>query len=717
MIQNMRLIKFLSIILLITGLSNVQLHAQNKPKQKSKSNPKVMTDFRSQMPKPGPAPVIQISDYTQHTLKNGLKVIVVENHKLPRVSFQLFIDNDPVLEKESKGFIEMAGNMIGKGTNRRTKAMIDEEIDFIGGSFSPSINGFFASSLSKHSDKLLEVVADCVLDPVFPQSEFDKIKTQTLSGLQQTKDDPNTIARNVANVLNYGVDFPYGECTTEKSLNNVTLEQCKNHYKTYFKPNNAYFIVVGDIKSNEAVYYAEKYFGSWAPGEVPKHEYTIPVAPARPTVDVVNKDGAVQSVIYITYPVVLKPGSEDAIKVSVMNNILGGSGFTARLFQNLREKHAYTYGAYSNIGTDKLVSRFSASASVRTEVTDSAVTQFLYEMERIKAEKVTDLELTTIKNVLAGDFSRSLESPQTVASFALSTIRYNLPKDYYKNYLTRLAAIDADQVLQTARKYIMPEHSHIIVVGNKDAVTEKLTKFSPDKKVNFYSPFGEKIVENKNFDLSKITPESVISDYIKAIGGENLIKDVKDVHIQSETSFQGMTLLGDKYLQMPDKFAEKMMMNSMLMQEQIVNGAKGVQGQMGQREKMDAETLEKIADELAIVPQINYLKDKYTLKLSGIEVIEGKDAYKIEIISPKGSKKIEYFDVNTKLKLREVNSQSAGEKVITMTMDYGDFRAVNGVLFPYKITISGGMMPMPIEMAVKNIEVNKGIDPGIFKID
>lgn len=471
--------------------------------------------------------------------------------------------------------------MLSKGTNRRTKAQIDEDIDFIGASFSASTSGFYASSLTKHTDKLLEVVSDCVLDPVFPEAEFVKIKNQTISSLQQEKDDPSSIARNVASVLNYGKDFPYGENTTEKTLNNATLDQCISHYKTYFKPNNAYLIVVGDIKSEEAIFYAEKYFGSWAPGDVPKHVYNIPLAPEKPTVNVVNKDGAVQSVVYITYPIVLKPGSADALTVSVMNNILGGGGFSARLFQNLREKHAYTYGAYSSIGTDKLVSRFSASASVRNEVTDSAVTQFLYEMDRIRMEKVTDKELTAIKNVLAGDFSRSLENPQTVASFALSSIRFNLPTDYYKNYLSRLAAIDAEQVLLAARKYVLPSQANIIVVGNKDDVAEKLSKFAPDKKVNFYTPYGEKIIAAANVDLSKLSAESVIYDYLNAIGGSKLINEIKDLHITSETSFQGMALQGEKYIKTPDKFAEKMLMNGMIMQEQIVNGSQGVQGQNG----------------------------------------------------------------------------------------------------------------------------------------
>jgi len=725
----MKNLRILYILFLVLGLGTTQLgvaqvksktttKTQTKAKPKATTTkPKPMTDFRSQQPKAGPAPLIQISDYTVHSLKNGLKVIVVENHKLPRASFQLFIDNDPILEKDSKGYVDLAGQMLGKGTSKKSKAQLDEAIDFLGASFSANANGFFASSLTKHSEKLLELASEAVLDPSFPEAEFQKIKSQSQSGLQQAKDDANTISANVASVLNFGKDFPYGENMTEKTLEKITLQQCKEYYNTYFKPNNAYFIAVGDIKAEKAIALAEKFFGGWTPGIVPKNNYSAPKQNNQPMVSFVNKDGAVQSVINVTYPVVLKPGTEDVVRVAVMNNILGGHGFTARLFQNLREKHAFTYGAYSTIGPDKLAGTFSASASVRNEVTDSAVTQFLNEMNRIRTEKVTDLELSSIKASLAGDFSRSLERPQTVANFALSTIRFNLPKDYYKTYLARLDAVNADAVLQTAQKYILPNNANILVVGNKDEVADKLKQFAPDKKVNFYNAYGDKVVDSAPVDLGNLTAGNVIADYVKAVGGVDQINKVKDVHFIAQTNVQGMAIQTDKYVKMPDKYAEKMSMNGSVVQEQIVNGKKGIQGQMGQNSAMDEESLNAIIDEIGLIPQVKYEAEKYTLKLIGTENVEGNDAYKIEVVSPKGAKKLEYYDVKSKLKLREVMSQTAGEKIVTMVTDFSDYKAVDGIMIPHKAVITGGMMPVPIEMITNSVEINKGINDSMFKVD
>ena len=333
-------------------------------------------DFRAKAPQAGPARQIKIGTSTEFTLANGLKVIVVENHKLPQISYQLTIDRDDMLEKEKSGLADMAGSLLSTGTATSSKAEIDEAVDYIGAALSTGSTGGFASSLTKHTDKILNLFSQVILKPSFPEAEFEKIKTQTMSGLQSEKDDPNAISGNVSNALTFGGMHPYGEITNESTVSNISLEDCKMYYKTYFKPGNAYLVVVGDITPDVAKAKAEKYFGSWPAGKTPEYAYAFPKTVDKTTVAFVDKPGAVQSLINITYAVDLKPGSPDDIPARVMNTILG-SGFSGRLFKNLREDKAYTYGAYSALGSDKLAGDFSANASVRNEVTDSAITQFL----------------------------------------------------------------------------------------------------------------------------------------------------------------------------------------------------------------------------------------------------------------------------------------------------------------------------------------------------
>src|SRR6056297_1025728 len=258
-------------------------------------------DFRSSAPEPGPAPQLKMGDYTQVQLDNGLKIIVVENHKLPRVSFQLFM-----------------------GTENRTKAEIDESIDFIGANLSTSSRGAFGSCLTQHKRTLLDIMSDVVLRPAFNGEEFEKLKKQMLSGIASSKNNPNAIASNIRSQVNFGKSHPYGEFATESTVENISLESCKEYYSTYFKPNVSYFVVVGDIKADEAKKLAEEYFGDWQTADVPKPNTAQPEAPDATNVSFVDRAGAVQSVINVTYPVDLKLTSEDYVAARVMNNSLGG---------------------------------------------------------------------------------------------------------------------------------------------------------------------------------------------------------------------------------------------------------------------------------------------------------------------------------------------------------------------------------------------------------
>jgi len=365
---------------------------------------------RSVQPKPEPAPEINLGEYESFTLENGLKVFVIENHKLPKVTFSLILDRDPILEKENTGYIELAGQLLRRGTLTKTKEKIDEEIDFIGANLNTSGSGISGSSLTKHFDKLMEIFADVLLNSDFKQEELDKLKKQMLSGLAASKDDPEAIASNLRTVLTYGADHPYGEVMTEATVNSISLDLCKQYYRNYLKPNIGYLAFVGDINLKEAKKIAEKYLGKWKKGEIENLTYPTPKAPLVTKVGISKRDASVQSVINISYPIELSKNSPDLIKASVMNAILGGT-FSARLNQNLREKHGYTYGAGSSISSDKIIGNFNASATIRNSVTDSAITEIFNEMKKLRNEKVPEAELDRIKNYLNGSFSRSLESP------------------------------------------------------------------------------------------------------------------------------------------------------------------------------------------------------------------------------------------------------------------------------------------------------------------
>lgn len=691
----------------------VMVFASCAPKvAKETTSAATATDFRSMAPKPGAPRQVEIGKSNQFTLANGLKVIVVENHKLPQISYQLTIDRDEIMEKEKSGLSGMAGSLLATGTVNKSKAEIDEAVDYIGANLSTSATGGFASSLTKHTDKILGLFSEVVLQPAFPESEFEKMKTQTLSGLQTEKDDPNAISENVSSALTYGKGHPYGEITNESTVSSISLEDCKSYYNTYFKPGNAYLVIVGDITPEAAKAKAEKYFGSWAAGKTPAFTYDLPKTVDNTSVAFVDKSGAVQSVINVIYPVDMKPGSPDEIPARVMNTILG-SGFSGRLFKNLREDKAYTYGAYSSLSSDELVGSFSAGASVRNEVTDSAITQFLLELNKMRNEPVTKEELDLAKSFIAGGFARNLESPQTVANFALNINMYGLPADHYETYLQRLAAVTIEDVSRVAKKYITPGKSRIVVVGNKDEVMGKLNVFDKeDGKIQLYDIYANPRKDDSGAAVD-INASDLVEKYLGALGGRQKLDAVSTMDQTYSLDMMGMSITS-RVVQDAGKFYMNMSAPGMNLMKQVYDGEKGIVEQMGQQVPMEGADLESMKEQSIMFPERLYSSEGYLTEVKGLEDINGKACYKLVVSKPSGTKSTEYYDKVTFLKVKEVQTSGDQGEASTTTMEYEDYKMVDGINVPHTVTISGPM-PTPIVMKATSIKVNNSIDPSLFK--
>jgi zinc protease len=669
---------------------------------------------RSIRPIPGPPPIIKLGDIKSFELPNGLKVFVVENDKMPTVAYSIVLNIHPALEGDAAGLASITSDLITSGTKTRSKDQFDNDIDFIGAKLSATTSGIFASSLSRQNKKLVELLSDVLLNPDFKQEELDKLKKQNLSALAQEKDNPDAIASNVQSVLNFGKGHPYGELTTEESIDKITLEKCNAYFKTYFRPNVAYMAVVGDVKLSEIKPLIEKYFGSWQKAEVPSFIPPMPVAPEKIRVAFVNKPGAVQSVINVTYPVDLKPNSEDLIKAKVLNNILGG-GFSSRLFMNLREKHGYTYGAYSSLTNDELVGQFSASAKVRNAVTDSAVYEIMSELKRIRSEKVPQNELESIKNYLSGNFAMSLEDPATVARFAINIERYHLPKDYYSNYLKTLSMVTASDVAGVALTYIRPDNATILVVGNEEEVAKKLEVFSPDKKIQYYDIFGNPPTGILKPAPAGISSKAVIKSYITAIGGSKKINAVKDITIKrsAESQYGKINMVEQK--KSPNKYNMTINIGEMTVQKMIYDGSKGSQSGMQGKKEITGEELTELKVEAINTHEMFYDKLGFKLNLRGVETINGSDAYIIDVTSPTGKKSTEWYDIATGYKVRSNQTTTTEQGSVTQTVDYLDYKDVDGIKYPTFIVINGG--PLPLKLELTSVETNKGIDDANFKVD
>ncbi len=449
---------------------------------------------RSKMPEPGPAPKVNVDEPETFDLDNGLQVMIVENHKLPRVAMSLRFDNPPHVEGAKAGVSGLTGDLLGTGTKNMSKDDFNEKVDFLGASLNFYSGGANANTLSKYFPEVLQLMADGMVNAEFTQEEFDKSKARTIDGLKSSEKDVSYNARRVRSALAYGKDHPYGEFSTEETVNSVELADVKSYYSKWFTPKTAYLVIVGDVDEDKVKDLVKKNFSSWKGTDVPEVKMPEVSNVEKTEIDFVNMPNAVQSEIALVNTINLKKKDDDYFPVLVANKILGGGG-EARLFLNLREDKGYTYGAYSSTGNDKYASTFVASASVRNEVTDSSVVAFLDEIYKIRKEPVSDKELANAKAKITGDFVLSLEQPSTIANFAMEIETEDLDDDFYEEYLERIDGVTKEDVQRVAKKYFLADNSRIVIAGKGSDVLENLEKMTYNGKtlpINYYNRFGEK---------------------------------------------------------------------------------------------------------------------------------------------------------------------------------------------------------------------------------
>lgn len=660
---------------------------------------------RTKAPVPAKAPVIKVSTPASFELANGLKVFVVKNTKLPRVTAAIAIDEDGFAEGDKAGLANMAGQLLKRGTTTKSKAVLDEAIEYLGGSLTTSSQMATASSLKSNFPQLMTLVSEVILHPALSKEELEKVRKQTLSGIESSKENADAISDNVMKKLVYGANHAFGEVTTKTTVNNVTVEDVKKFIDNYWRPNNAYLVFVGDIEPATAKELAEKNFGAWKKGDVIKSKFPKTVAPAQTYVAIVDRPSSVQSVVAVASTVNLAPGAENAIPASVMNNILGG-GFSGRLFANLREKHGFTYGAYSSLNPNRQVGIFSAESSVRNEKTDSAIQELLREINLIRDEKVGDTELSRMKNYLSGGFARSLENPATIANFALNIARYKLPADYYQQYLTKLAAVDANKVQEVAKLFLDPAHMHIVIVGNAKQIAKGLDKYGPVKYFDFE---GNEVAAPKNSSVDpNLTPAVLIEKAINAVGTKESISGINDIQLKGTASVMGQSLNMTQTIVMPGNLVSSMSVGNMAMMKQsVVNGKYSI-SQRGMEAPITDEIKEELDASAMLVPEQTYLAKGYQLNIVGMEKVEGKDAIDVEITTPLGKKSHRYYDANSYLLVKTLKTQDVpGAGAVTQQQFYSNYQEYNGVKLPTESLIDMGQLK--IKVVFNDIKVNQGL--------
>ena len=656
---------------------------------------------RSKAPSPGKAPLIQVGDPVKFTLANGLQVFVVKNTKLPQVSATLALDYDGFEEGDKAGVAQMAGQLLKRGTTTKSKAQLDEAIEFLGGSMSTSSQSASVSSLKGNFPSLLGLLSEVVLQPALSSEELEKIRKQVLSGIESNKDDADAISGNVVKKLVYGATHPYGEMMTTKTVNQVSIADVKSFLNTYWLPNAAYLIFVGDIEPAAAKALAEKSFGNWKKGVFTKQNFAKPVQPKQTYVAIVDRPASVQSVVAIAGAVDLLPGSSNVIAGSVMNNILGG-GFSGRLFANLREKYAFTYGAYSSLSPSRQIGIFQAEASVRNEKTDSSVQELLREINSIRNEQVGETELSRMKNYLSGGFARSLENPATIANFALNIARNNLPADYYQKYLTNYAA----------KLFLNTDQMHIVIVGNAKQIAKGLDKYGP---IKYFDIEGNEVAAPTEVKAdASLTPAALMEKAIAAIGSKEALSSIKDVQLKGTANLMGQSLEMQQTIVMPGNSVTTMSMGGMAMMRQAVVDGKYSVAQQGQEAPITDDLKEGLDESATLVPEELFLTKGYGLKIVGAEKVDGKDAIDVEVTTPSKKVSHRFYDAKTFLLVKTSKSEEVpGRGTATQQQYFTGYKTVNGVQISTEQLMDLGQMKINIKYT--DIKVNQGLKSSDLK--
>ncbi|WP_295201597.1 pitrilysin family protein [uncultured Chryseobacterium sp.] len=646
------------------------------------------------MPKPGPTPAINIAKPKTFQLKNGLTVMVVENNKLPRVSVNLTMDRPPYYEGNITGVSEIMAEQLENGTMNISKDEFNKKIDYLGARLNFSSGGASANTLSKYFPEVMGLMADAIVNPKFSAEEIQNSKERTIEALKSDEKNASSIASRVSNALTYGKNTARGEFETVETINRIQIADVQNIYKKYYAPDNAYLVIVGDVKYDKVKPMVEKAFSGWKKANTP----VVPLEPAqnlaKTEVDVVDVPSAVQSVVSVGNINTLKMKNPDYFPATIANYILGGGG-EARLFMNLREKNGFTYGAYSSMSTSKYSPEFSAEASVRNEVTDKAVKEFMNELNAISTVKPDELENAKAK--LKGNFIMSLERPETIARFALNQKIYDLPADFYTNYLKSIDKVTAADVTNAVKTNILPNQSRIFVAGKASDISESLEKLGYpvkyfDKDAN---PVGKPSAQKVD---AGVTTASVADKYINAIGGMAAVQKINSITTEATAKVQGM----DMNIKMIDAKGGKRAVNVSMMgntiHKMVFDGKEGYVEQQGKKATLnDKQKAEMIKDQ-EIFPELMFAKSP-EYKLTGIEKYNNEDSYVI-----KGGKGTYYYSVKTGLKTGEIEVSEAG----SVPTSYSDYKDVAGVKLPY--TMVKNMGGMDINMTVKSYQVNQAKD-------
>lgn len=686
--------------------------------------PKPAAHKRATPPGPAPAKEVHFPAFQEKTLANGLRIVVIEEHRDPLVSLRLVVKGGRSYEPAGKfGLAEATATLLTKGTAKRSAQQIAEAIDFVGANLNANAgleSGFATAGVT--SDQLdlgFDLLSDVVLHPSFPQDEIDRWRRQTLSGLQiQQKSAPYLASRAVERLV-FG-DHPYGRPAigTPESVRDLTRDDFVAYHKSHYIPNGSFLAVVGDVTPADAFARAERAFGGWAKGAELSLSQVTPPRYERNRIVVIDKPDAVQTEIRVAQTAITHR-DPDLYVAEVYSSVTGGSP-SARLYEEIRKKRGLSYGAQSFFVEPTQPGMFEASTFTKTETSAEALKVALDVLRDLQKAPVPAFELEPAKTFITGAFPLEIETADGIADKVLEAMKFGYGREFLESYDQKISAVTAADVQRFAKERIHPERMSIVLVGNASAFIEPLKKTFPDVDVIPAADFDLTRNDLRRPKAAQAAPgeaDSKALDLLRqaqaALGGKAFVEQKTQVTKGSAT----MTPPGApqpiaiptlvSYRRFPD--AERTEMTTAM--GSMVRAFDGTNGwmQMGPQ-TVDATDQMKDRQFFGFDLLRRAGQPGFTARSLPDEPVAGKPAHVVDLADAQGHATRFYLDAATS-QVVKVGFESGGQKLEAL---YSDYRDVNGVKVPFKTDVTQDGAPI-MKVELTEAQVNPPVDAGLFK--
>ncbi|MBL7997430.1 MAG: insulinase family protein [Candidatus Kapabacteria bacterium] len=681
--MNHTLKKLLCAVLLISlpvlpALAQKKKDAAPKKGDAAASSTKTATqaiDFKVR-PTLGEPREFSFPDYKEAMLPNGLKLIVIEDHKQPTVGFRLQVRAGENLDEPGKsGTSFMMSNLMGKGTAKRSAEDIANQTDSVGISVSANTVGELvvlnADGLKKHMGLMMSIFADVIINPTFPQEEMDKLMPQVMASIKQEKGNPMQLAQALSRMVLYGKDNPSARRRTEASVKSITQKDIVEFHKKYFRPNNmATLAIVGDVTMAEMLPKIKTALARWEAND--KLTVAPPPAPKPMPQGVyfIQRPGSVQSTVIMT--ALLPPRKDPRSEPLSLATSLLGSGFGGRLFKTLRETYSYTYTPFAFQTQGKYMNRFIAGADVRSSVTDSALTVLKAEIGKVTSDAATDSEFDLIKQSNVADYMMSFEKGDFIASILQNADYMEQNIEFVKGYAKRLSAYTPFDAQRAAATLYRPDQCFYVVVGSPD-VAPLLEKFG---RVFTYNLDLEPQADS--YEKVAMSVDELLKKHAKAIGSIDAVTSiVQKGSVTIEAGGQKFTGTGMKQRKAPNK--QHTVVELPVMRQEIwIDGVNAATMQnKGAAEPMSGDDATLAIDDATLFGSAKLVQLGYTCE------ILGKRGGEIIMKAKKLGKEQElYFNEKTMLLSRVDKTQNTPQGPIVITQRFSNYENTGGVMLP-----------------------------------